>query len=193
MVVGNIGLSITCKVIFNDQDIFYDQFLFHAYGHLHGHVIDVHQVQWFSTKDGLHQRYLGLSLENTAFLTLADAHHHSLGHAWPPEPFSEEAKCAVSTLMAQVSMASIYRRLSFQAWHYKYQDVFVAPFRHNPQIEEIAPKHEVLLVGHVDPAFGIQDMVLEVLVQCLVVILLSFQPVHYQSYSYVTPLCHYPM
>ena len=99
----------------------------------------------------------------------------------------------VSTLMAQVSMAPIYHCLSLQAWHHEYQDVFIAPFRHNPQIEEIAPEYEVLLTGSVDLALGIQDMVLEVLVQYPVVILLSFQPVHYQSYSYVALLCHHPM
>ena len=133
------------------QDIFHNWVFFHAHGHLHGHVIDVHQIQWFSTKDGLHRGYLGLSLENTALLTVADTHHHSLGHAWPPESFPEEAKCVVSTLMAQVSMAPIYRHLSLQSWHYKYQDIFIAPFRHNPQTEEIAPEYEVLLVGSIDP------------------------------------------
>ena len=182
-----------CKVILNDQDIFYDQFFFHAHGHLHGHIIDVHQVKWFSTKDGLHRGYLGLSLKNTALLTVADTHHHSLCHAWPPETFPEEAKCAVSTLMAQVSMASIYHCLLLQAWHHKYQDIFIAPFRHNPQIEEIAPEYKVLLAGSIGLAFSIRVMVLEVLVQCLVVILLSSQPVHYQLYSYVTQLCHHPM
>ena len=153
----------------------------------------MHQPQWFITKDGLHQGYLGLSLKNTALLTVADAHHHSLGHAWPPEPFPEEAKCAVSTLMAQVSMASIYCHLSLQAWCHEHQDIFVAPFRCNPQIEEIVLEYEVLLAGSIDLAFGIRDMVLEVLFKCPVVILLSCQPVHNQSYSYVALLCHHPM
>ena len=153
----------------------------------------MHQIQRFSTKDGLHWGYLGLFLENTTFLTVVDAHHHSLGHAWPPESLPEEAKCAVSTLMAQVLMAPINHCLSLQSWHYEYQDIFVAPFRCNPQIEEIVPEYDVLLVGCIDLAFCIWDMVLQVLVQCPVVILPSCQPVHYQMYSYVTALCHHPM
>ena len=170
MVVGDIHLSIACEIILNDQDVLDDWFLLDTHRHLHGHVVDVYQIQWLSTKDGLHGGYLWLGLEYTALLTVADAQHHPLGHTQPPESLSEEAKCAVSASMPQVPMASIYRCLSFQSWHYKYQDIFVAPFRHNLQVKEIAPEYKVLLAGGIDAAFCIWDLVFHVLVQCLVVI-----------------------
>ena len=89
MVVGNIHLGIACKMVLDDQGILHDGFLFHAHCHFHGHVVDVYQIQQLSTEDGLHGGYLGLGFEHMAFLTVADTHHHPLGHAWPPESFSE--------------------------------------------------------------------------------------------------------
>ena len=170
MVVGDIRLSIACEMVFDDQDILDDQFLLDTHHNLHGHIVNVYQIQWLSTEDGLHGGYLWLGLEYTAFLTVVDAQHHPLGYTQPPESLSEEAKCAVFALMPQVSMASIYHCLSLQSWHYKYQDIFVAPFRHNLQVKEIAPEYEILLVGSVDAAFCIRDLVFHVVVQCPVVI-----------------------
>ena len=83
----------------------------------------------------------------------------------------------VSAHMAQVTMASIYHCLPLQSWHYKYQDIFVAPFRHNLQVEEIAPEYEVLLAGGIDAAFCIWDLVFHALVQCPVVVF-SSKPVY---------------
>ena len=100
MIVSNIRLGIVCEVVLDYQDVLHNWFFFHAHSHFHGHIVDVYQILWLSTEDGLHQRYLGLGLEYIAFLTVADTHHHSLGHAWPPESFHEQAKCAVSALMA---------------------------------------------------------------------------------------------
>ena len=170
MVVGDIRLSIACQMILSDQDVLDDRFLLDAHCHLHGHIVDVYQIQWVGTKDGLHGGYLWLGLEYTALLTVVDAQHHPLGHTQTPESLSEEAKCAVSALIPQVLMASIYRCLTFQSWHYKYQDIFIAPFRHNLQVKEIVPEYEVLLAGSVDAAFCIWDLVFHVLVPCLVVI-----------------------
>ena len=165
-------------MVLNDQDVLDDWFLLDTHRHLHGDVVDVYQIKWLSTEDGLHGGYLGLGLKYVAFLTVANAQHHPLGHTWPPESLSEEAKCAVSALMPQVMMASIYHCLSLQSWHYKHQDIFVTPFRHNLQVEEIAPEHKVLLAGSVDAAFCIWDLVFHELVQCPVVIFPSSKPVH---------------
>ena len=83
----------------------------------------------------------------------------SSGHAWPPESFSEEAKHAVSALMTQIMVASIYSCLPLQSRHHKYQDVFVTPFRCDILgIEKIALEHNVLLAGGVDAAFSIWDL-----------------------------------
>ena len=123
--------------------------------------------------------YLGLGLKYAAFLTVADAQHHPLGHAWPPESFSGEAKHAVSTLMTQVMVASIYRCLPLQPWYHKYQDIFITPFRHNLQVEKIAPEHKVLLAGGVDAVFGIWNFVFHKLVQCLVVVFSPSKPIHH--------------
>ena len=113
-----------------------------------------------------------------AFLIVADTQHHPLGHTRLPESLSEEAKCAVSALMPKVLMASIYHCLSLQSWHYEYQDIFVAPFRHNLQVEEIVPEYKVLLAGSIDVAFCIGDLVFHVLVQCPVIIFPSSKPIH---------------
>ena len=75
VVVGNICLGIACEVVLDDQDVLYDWFLLHTHSHLHGHIVDVYQIQWLSTEDGLHWGYLGLGLEYTAFLTVVDTHH----------------------------------------------------------------------------------------------------------------------
>ena len=60
--------------------------------------------------------------------------------------------------------------VTVQSWHYKYQDIFIAPFRRNLQVKKIAPEYEVLLSGGVDAAFSIWDLVFHVLVQCPVFI-----------------------
>ena len=166
-------------MVLDHQNILDDRFFLNAHGYLHGHVVDVYQIQWFGTEDGFHGGYLGLGLKYVAFLAVVDAQHHPLGHAWPPESFSEEAKHVVSTLMTQVMVASIYHCLPLQSWHYKYQDVFVTPFRHNPQVEKIVPEHEVLLVGGIDAAFSIWDFVFHKLVQGPVVIFSPSKPIHH--------------
>ena len=165
-------------MVLDDQDVLDNRFLLNTHCHLHRHVVDVHQIQWLSTEDGLHGGYLWLGFEYMAFLTVVDTQHRPLGHTWPPESLSEEAKCVVSALMPQVLMASVYRCLLLQSWHYKYQDILVAPFRCNLQVEEIAPEYEVLLAGGIDAAFCIVDLMFHVLVQCPVVIFPSFQPIH---------------
>ena len=91
MIVGDICLGVACEVVFDDQDILHDRFLFYTHCYLHSHVVYVYQVQWLCTKDGLHQGYLGFGLKNTALWTVADTQHHSLGHAWPPESLPEQA------------------------------------------------------------------------------------------------------
>ena len=93
--------------------------------------------------------------------------------------FSEEAKCAVSNLMTQVTVASIYCWLPLQSWHHKYQDVFVTSLRCNLQVEKIALEHEDLLAGGVDAAFSIWDFVFHKLVQGLVVIFSPSKPIHH--------------
>ena len=60
VIVGDIRLSIACEMVLDDQDILDDQFLLDAHCHLHGHVVDVYQIQWLSTEDGLHRGYLWL-------------------------------------------------------------------------------------------------------------------------------------
>ena len=122
--------------------------------------------------------YLWLGLKDAAFLAVADAQHHPLSHPRPPESLFQEAECAVSTLMTQIMVASIYHCLPLQTWHHKYQDIFITPFRHDLKIKKIALEHEVLLVGSVDVAFCIWDLVFHELVQCPVVILPSSQPFH---------------
>ena len=91
MIVGDIRLGVACEVVFDDQDILHDRFLFYAHRYFYLHVVDVYQVQWLCTKDGLHRGYLGFGFENRALWTVVDTHHHSLGHACPPEPLSEQA------------------------------------------------------------------------------------------------------
>ena len=91
MIVGDIRLGVACEVVFDDQDIFHDRFLFYDHCYFHGHVVNVYQVQWLCTKDGLQWGYLGFGFKNMALWTVADTHHHSLGHAWPPEPLPEQA------------------------------------------------------------------------------------------------------
>ena len=179
MIVGDICLGIACKMVLDHQNILDDWFFLNAHGYLHGHIVDVYQNQWFGTEDGFHGGYLGLGLKYAAFLAVADAQHHPLGHAQPLESFSEEAQCAVSTLMTQVMVASIYHWLPLQSWHHKYQDIFVTPFRHNLQVEKIVPEHEVFLAGSVDAAFGIWDLVFHKLVQGLVVIFSPSKPIHH--------------
>ena len=179
VVVGDIRLGIACKMVLNHQNILDDQFFLNAHGYLHGHIVDVYQIQGLGTEDGLHGGYLGLGLKYAALLAVADAQHHPLGHAWPPESFSEEAKHAVSTLMTQVMVASIYHCLLLQSWHHKYQDIFVTPFRYNPQVGEIALEHKVLLAGGVDAAFGIWDFMFHKLVQGLVVVFSPSKPIHH--------------
>ena len=85
MVVGDIHLSITCEMILDDHDILEDRFPRDTHHHLNGHVVDVYQIQWLGTKDGLHGGYLWLGLKYTTLLTVADAQHHPLGHTRPPE------------------------------------------------------------------------------------------------------------
>ena len=139
----------------------------------------MYQIQWLGTEDEFHGGYLGPGLKYAAFLTVADTQHHPLGHARPPESFSEEAKRAVSTLMTQVMVASINHCLPLQSWHHKYQDVFVTPFRRNLQVEKIAPEHEVLLAGSIDVAFSIWNFVFHKLVQGLVVVFSPSKPIHH--------------
>ena len=91
------------------------------------------------------------------------------------------------------TIVPIYRCLSFQSRHHRCQDVFITSFRHHPQAEEIVPEHEVLLVCSIDAAFCIWDVVLQVLVQCAVIVLPPSKPVHDQSYSLVTPLGDNPL
>ena len=55
------------------------------------------------------------------------------------------------------------------------------------------PEHEVLLAYSVDAAFRIWGVVLQVLVQCAVVVLPPSKPVHDQLYSLVTPLGNDPL
>ena len=95
--------------------------------------------------------------------------------------------------MSQVPVTPIYHRLSFQSRHHEWQDVFITSFRCHPQVEEIAPEHEGLLACSIDVAFRVWDMVLQVLVQCAVVVLPLSKPVHDLSYSLVTPLGDDPL
>ena len=178
MIVGDIRLGITCKMVLDHQNILDDRFFLNTHGYFHGHIVDVYQIQWLSAEDGLDGGYLGLGHKYTAFLAVADAQHHPLGHAQSPESFSEEAKHAVSTLMTQVTVASIYHCLPLQSWHHKYQDVFITPFRRNLQVEKIAPEHEVLLAGGIDVVFGIWNFVFHKLVRGPVVIF-SPKPTHH--------------
>ena len=62
MIVGDIRLGVACEVVFDDQDIFHDRFLFYTHHYFHGHVVNVYQVQWLCTKDGLQGGYLGVWL-----------------------------------------------------------------------------------------------------------------------------------
>ena len=179
MVVGDIRLCIVCKVVVDHQNILDDQFFLNTHGYLHGDVVDVYQIQWLGTEDGLHGGYLRLGLKYAAFLAVANAQHHPLGHTWPPESFSEEAKHVVSALMTQVTVASIYRCLPLQSQHHKYQDVFVTPFRHDLQVEKIVLEHKVLLVDGIDEAFSIWDLVFHKLVLGPVIVLPSSKPIHY--------------
>ena len=89
--------------------------------------------------------YLGLGFEDAAFRAVTDTHHHPLGHSRPPKSLLEQAQCVVPALVYQITVAPIYRSLALQSWHYKYQDIFVTPFRRHPQIKEVTPEYEVLL------------------------------------------------
>ena len=179
VVVGDVHLGIACKMVLDHQDILHDRFFLNAHGNLHEHIVDVCQIQGLGTEDGLHGGYLGLGLKYAALLAVADAQHHPLGYARPPESFSEEAKHVVSTLMTQVMVASIYHCLPLQSWHHKYQDVFVTPFRCNLQVEKIVPENEVLLAGGVDTAFGIWNFMFHKLVQGPVVVFSPSKPIHH--------------
>ena len=99
----------------------------------------------------------------------------------------------VPALVSQVPVTPIYHPLSFQSQHHECQDVFITSFRCHPQVEEIAPEYEVLLACSIDAAFRIWDVVLQVLVQCVVIVLPPSKPVHDQSYSLVTPLGDDPL
>ena len=55
------------------------------------------------------------------------------------------------------------------------------------------PEDEVLLVHGIDAAFCLWDVVLQVLVQCMVVIFSSPKPVYDWSYSLVTLLGDHPL
>ena len=90
-------------------------------------------------------------------------------------------------------MTPIYCCLSFQPQYHECQDVFITSFRHDPQVEEIAPEYKILLACGIDVAFHIGDVVLQVLVQCAVVILPPSKPIHDQSYSFVAPLGDDPL
>ena len=159
MIVGDVRLGVACKVILDDQDILHNGFLFYAHCDFHGHVVDVYQVQRLCTEDGLHRRYLWFGFKNTALWTVADTHHHSLGHTWPPESLSKQAQCAVPALVFQVSVTSINRRLSFQPQHHECQDIFITSLGRHPQVEEITPEHEILLVCGIDAAFRVWHVV----------------------------------
>ena len=90
-------------------------------------------------------------------------------------------------------MTPIYHHLSFQSGHHECQDIFITSFRHHPQVEEIAPEYEILLACSIDAVLCVWDMVLQVLVQCVVIILPPSKPVHEQSYSLVAPLGKDPL
>ena len=60
----------------------------------------------------------------------------------------------------------------------KCKDILIAPFRRNPQIEQITPEYEVLLAGSIDAAFCVQDVVLQILIQYSMAILPSIKPIH---------------
>ena len=179
VIVGDIRLGIACKMVLDHQNILDDRFFLNAHSYLHGHIVDVYQIQGLGTEDGLHGGYLGFGLKYAALLAVADTQHHPLGHVQPPESFSEEAENAVPTLMTQVTVASIYRCLPLQSWHHKYQDIFITPFRCNLQIEKIAPEREVLLAGGIDAAFGIWNFMFHKLVQGLVVVFSPSKPIHH--------------
>ena len=70
----------------------------------------------------------------------------------------------IPALVSQIAVAPIDRHLTFQHRHQEYQDIFVTSFRRHPQKEEVTPEYEVFLVGSIDTAFSIWDMVLQVLV-----------------------------
>ena len=91
VIVGDVCLGVTCKVVFDNQHVLHDQLFFNAYCDLHRHVSSVYQVERFCTNNWFHGQYLGLSLKDTALFAVADVHHHSLGNAWPPKPFSKQA------------------------------------------------------------------------------------------------------
>ena len=160
MVVRDVRLGIACKVVLNNQDSFHDGFLIYAHRDFHGHIVDVYQVQQLCTEDGLQQRYLWFGFEDTALWTVADTHHHPLGHTWPPESLSKQAQHMVPALVSQVSVTSINRHLSFQPRHHECQNVFITPFGHHPQVEEITPEHEIFLACGIDAAFHVQYVVL---------------------------------
>ena len=69
----------------------HDGSLLYAHPYFHGYIVDVYQVQWLCTQDGLQQEYLWFGFEKMALWTVVDAHHHSLGHTWPPESLSKQA------------------------------------------------------------------------------------------------------
>ena len=48
-------------MVFDDQDVLDDQFLLDTHLYLHGHIVDVYQIQWLSTEDGLHGGICGLA------------------------------------------------------------------------------------------------------------------------------------
>ena len=100
VVVGDVCLGVAREVIFHDQDIFYDGLFFHAHSNFHRHVVDVYQIQRLRTEDGLQRGYLWFGFEDLALWTASDAHHHSLGHAGPPESLPKQAQCAVPTLVS---------------------------------------------------------------------------------------------
>ena len=56
------------------------------------------------------------------------------------------------------------------------------------------PEYEVLLAGSVNTAFSIRDMITSGIdLVCVIVIFISFEPVHNESYSSVTTLSDYPL
>ena len=41
VVVGDVCLGIACEVVFDDQDVLDNRFLFHAHGYLHRDIVNV--------------------------------------------------------------------------------------------------------------------------------------------------------
>ena len=158
--VGDVCLCVAHEVIFHNQDVFHDGLLFDAHGNFHRDVVDVYQIQGFRTENGLQWGYLWFGFEDLALQAASDAHHHSLGHAGPPEPLSKQAECAVPTLVPKVSVAPIYCCLSLQPRHHKCQNVFITSFGHHLQVEEVTLEDKILLACGVDAALRVWHLVL---------------------------------